>query len=358
MRREDHDFSRQDSLTAKGIAIILMLSYHLFNYENQVEEMAVDYSPLPFDLFMIISGFGGICVAVFVFISSYGITKSLMKLSKDQDNIAVMCRQSAARAGRLIWNFAAMYISLFLVWHRYLDSVKIYGAGWQGRFLQLVDLLGLAHFFGEMPTLNYTWWYMGLAFTVIALVPFLYCLVRKTGSVILFPALVLPYLGGMDYNIKRYYMVVLLGVILASGDYMGRIFDWRAPYWCKLVIGVFLIGICAVFRQNPVIKDHFLWIVDGPMAVLLLWFSREAVGKIPVVRTVLAFLGRHSMNMFFVHMFFYLAIYRDFIYSFKYAGLILLMLILVSLGYSIALEWAKKGVVFAAGRVNKFFKSK
>lgn len=348
-----HDFSKQDSLTAKGIAIILMLNYHLYNYEEQVIEMAVNYSPLPFDAFMLINGFGNICVAVFTFISSYGITKSLMKLSGSEDNIAMMCKQSAIRAGHLMWNFAIMYISLFVVWHRYLDSVKAYGAGWQGRLLQIVDMLGLSHLFEGMPTLCDTWWYMGLAFTVIALVPFLYCLVRRTGPVILLPALVLPFLGGMNYTVRRYYMVVLIGVVLASGDYMGCIFDWKAPYWCKALIGTFLIGVCVAFRQNPVVKEYFWGIIDGPIAVLFLWFSKEIINKVPVARTVLAFLGRHSMNIFFVHMFFYMAIYRNFIYSFQYAGLILLVLILVSLGYSIALEWAKKGIVFVAGKCKR-----
>ena len=92
-------------------------------------------------------------------------------------------------------------------------------------------------------------------------------------------------------------------------------------------------------------KEHFWWIIDGPIALLILWYAKEVLAKIPVVNIVLEFLGKHSMNMYYVHMFFYLAIYRQFIYSFRYAGIILLMLILVSLGYSVALELAKKGVI-------------
>ena len=52
------------------------------------------------------------------------------------------------------------------------------------------------------------------------------------------------------------------------------------------------------------------------------------------------------MNIYFVHTFFYMAIYQEFIYSFRYAGLIFAVLLICSLAYSMVLEGIKKRIGF------------
>lgn len=47
-----------------------------------------------------------------------------------------------------------------------------------------------------------------------------------------------------------------------------------------------------------------------------------------------------------VHTFFYLILWRRYIYAFRYAGAILAALLLAGLAWSVALEWVKRGVLW------------
>ena len=55
----------------------------------------------------------------------------------------------------------------------------------------------------------------------------------------------------------------------------------------------------------------------------------------------LAFVGKHSMNMYLIHTFIFGYFFHDFIYSFKYPILIFIVLLIVSLLLSIAIEFLK-----------------
>ena len=73
-------FTQEDTLLVKGIAILFMLFYHLFETYERVNSLGVIYAPLSENAFLMISGFGNICVAVFAFLSAYGISKKLISL--------------------------------------------------------------------------------------------------------------------------------------------------------------------------------------------------------------------------------------------------------------------------------------
>lgn len=336
-------FEKKDTLVVKGLAILLMLFYHLFEDAYAVEQLQVIYAPVPKNIFLMLSGYGNICVAVFVFLTAYGITKGCKAAG---ENIVFLDRMKQAfrRFCRLIANFVLMYLSVNLVWHSYFDYRKLYGEGLQGGIQALIDLFGFAQFLGT-PTLNMTWWYMELAILFIFLVPVLYLVVRKTGVYSLMLGFLLPMAITMNEDVQRYFLVALLGVVAAEQQWFEKLFARKLHLAVKLVIGVLLIAVSIPLRQNYLVHTYFLWILDGPVALLLCWFGGEILSRIPGVSHLLAFFGKYSMNMFFVHTFLYLAIHRNWFYSFRYALLIWLMLALVSLGYSVALELLKKGGV-------------
>lgn len=335
------EFEKRDTLVVKGLAILLLLFYHLFEDAYAVEQLQVLYAPLPKDLFLMLSGFGNICVAVFVFLTAYGITKGCMGAGESPVFLDTM-RQAFRRFCRLIGNFVLMYLSVNLVWHSYFDYRKLYGEGLQGGLQAFIDLLGFAQFFGT-PTLNMTWWYMELAILFIFLVPVLYPVVQRIGVYSLMLGFLLPMTITMNGDVQRYFLVALLGVVAAKEQWFEKLFARKWHPVVKFVVGVLLIAVSVPLRQNYLVHTYFLWILDGPIALLLCWFGGEILSRIPGVSELLAFFGRYSMNIFFMHTFLYLAIHRDWFYSFRYAALIWLMLALVSLGYSVVLELVKKG---------------
>lgn len=333
-------FDKNDTLVVKGIAILLMLFYHLFESRELLETLQVNHAPFSQETFLTLSGYGNICVAVFVFLSAYGITRGLMQ--ERELTPARMMEGAAKRCARLMGNFAVMYLSINLLWFRYFNYAGLYGKGWQGGMLGIVDMLGLAQFFGT-PTMNMTWWYMAVAILIIFGTPFLYLLTKKIGNYVLILAVLLPLAVSLDEGVERYLVTAALGAAAAQEGWFERLFSWKRNRLWKGLLGLGLIAVSVLIRQNYMVHTYFLWIVDAPVALLLCWFGGEIAGRIPVIRQVLAFFGRHSMNIFLVHTFFYLAIYRDFIYSFRQAGLIFFVLAAVTLVYSVVLELLKTG---------------
>src|SRR4051794_21728645 len=71
-------FSRNMTAISKGLAIVLMVYHHLFAFPNRIAN--VDYTPimvvndLPLD--QLIADFGKLCVAIFLFLSGFGLYKS------------------------------------------------------------------------------------------------------------------------------------------------------------------------------------------------------------------------------------------------------------------------------------------
>lgn len=345
MKRE---FTKEDTLLVKGTAVLCLLFYHLFEHYERVSEMRVDYRPFSMDTFLLLSGFGNICVAVFAFLSAYGIVKGIMAAENKtgmQAQIQVLYKRAAGRYLKLTAHFAAMFISVNVLWFYKFDYRKLYGGGWQGILYGLLDALGLAGTY-KTPTINETWWYMELAILIIFLVPLLYYAVKKMGNYIILLGILLPVTLTLNPDVKRYYFVVLFGVAAACGGWFEKLFALKIPGAVQGICGVLLLAICVVARQNYVVYHEFGYLVDAPVALVFSWFGAGILSRIRGIREALCFLGRHSMNIYFVHTFFYMAIYQEFIYSFRYAALIFAALLVCSLAYSIVLEGIKKLIGF------------
>ena len=303
-------FTLNYSHKAKGLAILLLLMYHLFEDEDLIALMEVNHAPFSLSGFLMFTGFGNVCVAIFVFLTAFGIASGL--LAQGEVSPASAYRQATKRFVHLMANFAVFYLSIQLLWWYWFDYRPLYGRGKQGILYLLTDALGLSMFF-DTPTMNETWWYMEIAYLLIFLVPFLTWLVRKIGYPILLIAFFLPYVVEVGPDVRRY-----------------------------LFVAVF--GVCAAYGKWPVRAEQETHLVDAPIALFLIYFGAVLVGSVPVLGSVLAFIGKHAMNIYLVHTFFYMILWRQYIYYFRYAGLTFLLLLAVSLAYSVVLELLKKAV--------------
>lgn len=337
----DREFSRKDSLIVKGVAILFLLNYHLFEDAGAVADLNVDYRPLLLETFLTFSQFGNISVAVFVFLTAYGITKGL--LAQERIEGWDIYRQALGRMMKLMGNFLALYVSVNLLWCHWFDYASLYGKGKQGALCMLIDALGLAQIL-DTPTLNMTWWYMEIAYILIFLVPLLFALVRKTGYFLLPAVLLLPVVVDLNPDVSRYIFTAAVGVCAAYGKWPDRLLDLKIRPLMRWMAGCAGLVLCVLIRQNFFVQERLLHLADAGIAVFIVWFSMALPGSVPGVREVLGFIGRHSMNIYMVHTFFYLILWRYYIYAFHYAGVIFAALLLAGLIYSVILEWVKKGL--------------
>lgn len=344
-------FKKENSLVVKGFAILLLLTYHLFESEQLVTSMGVDYSPFSLSTFLTFTGFGNICVAVFVFLTCFGIAAGL--LAQPALTVQEMYAQAVKRFFRLMKNFAVLYVSVNLLWWYKFDYKSLYGLGKQGVLHLVTDALGLSMFF-DTPTLNMTWWYMELAYIWIFLVPILVYAVQKTGYAALIMAVFAPSVLSFSPDMKRYLFTAVVGVCAAYGGWPDKLMNLKLPKVLQWAAGIAGFIICVLVRQNFAVQEHYVHIADGMVAVFLVYVAGVLLADIPVVHKLLAWIGKHSMNIYLVHTFFYMSLWQKFIYRFHAAWATLLLLLVVTLGYSVCLETAKRVCKNLTGHIRCF----
>ena len=78
----DRSFSKNDTLAAKGAAIIFLIFYHCLSSESRLMGYSVDFAPMAKeDAFLVFESMN-ICVGMFAFLSSFGLMKTINKQKK------------------------------------------------------------------------------------------------------------------------------------------------------------------------------------------------------------------------------------------------------------------------------------
>jgi hypothetical protein len=331
------NFGKKESLTIKGVAILLLLFYHLFSQTYVYANFNVEFL-LTRNQVLSLSSFGNICVAIFLLISAYGITVSQTQTK----NIA---KQSLLRVLVLIFHFLVMYLSIWVIWFSKLHYTWVYGEGKQSIIFALTDAFGLAEIF-DTPTICMTWWYMEIAIICIVLVPVFQAIYQKISVLMLILILLVPCVVSMDMDVYKYIFVIALGVCAANGNWINRIKEMKIHGVVKLGFAILLMIFMFFLRSNAIVDDYYAFFIEGIVAFVWVVGLYLIFGNVFVITKILQFLGKHSMNIFFFHTFIYLILYRDQIYALKYAGIIYIVVLGISLLYSICIEFIKKKAGF------------
>ena len=344
-------FGKEESNFCKGIAIILMLFHHLFYKVDNYAGFAINFSPFTEERINFYALLGKICVAIFVFISGYGIAASYRQIFQHKKPET---KEIISFTWKRLWKLESVYWFAFIltllcqplgrtIFDAYgtnLKNIAVYF---------FIDFLGLSYLFGT-PTLNPTWWYMTLAILIVVLMPFIMNLVEKVGtSIVLIAGTGILFLLNAS-NANTFY---LFSLYLGVGCFENRLFERIGELWKEKRWGIWVKGCTAIaaflillsLRTNY----NYFGIVDGLIAMNLALLSSLLFIHIPVSSSVMQCLGKHSGNMFLIHNQIYSYYFRSFIYSFKHWAVILFALLAVSFFVSILMEKLKKAL-----RYNKF----
>ncbi len=339
--------SKSESNIAKGIAIIFMYLHHLFGdidkwTNNQVQSWFLDES-----VAVSVCVTFKICVSIFVFITAYGISRSMSdKIDKGKININQYVN---SRLIKLYSGFWFIYIIARITGFMGRSDTEVYGAfGFERIGYVVIDFFGLARFF-DTPTFCVTWWYMSLAIVIIILIPVLRFAYKKFGGIILIlSVLMLPSILGWngENKIKIYYYLLtcVLGIIAAESNWFEKlrsIVEDRKIYSVVLnLVIVIMLGFTILVRIK-IGADSFI-ITYALAALIVCILSIFCIKKIKVINNILEKIGEHSMNLFLIHTFFYSYYFKEYIYVWKYPVLILFALLIVTILTSILIEFIKK----------------
>ncbi|MDO5135740.1 MAG: acyltransferase family protein [Eubacteriales bacterium] len=330
-------FSKEVTLAMKGIAVILMVFHHLFYCSPELmQRFQVSAAPLPQDKLVALSALSKLCVAMFVFLSAYGMTLSCPRDGGREVSVAAFRRYR-----RLAFGFGIVYLLGLLTSFLREGGISLYftqGLG-KGLLFILLDGMGLASFFST-PTLNETWWYMSVAILLIFVLPLFVRLYDSFGACVLAAAAMYSYFGLPFTAFTMYLFVIFLGIWAARSDLfllLRQRLGKASSLWFLAGNGGVLLLLCLMR-----LKWGYEYWLDGVIALLLsleLFVLIELRG-IPL--RGLAFLGKHSMNIFLTHTLIFEYYFTDFIYSFRNWFLITLALLGSSLLLSIGIEALKK----------------
>lgn len=298
-------FTKEDSMRAKGIGILLLLFHHLFFNKARFGPYDVTPQFISENSLITIATAARVCVWIFVFISAYGITIQYLNRSESE---SIPCF-TFKRWFSLMKNFWLVYV---------LVTLTLFAAGlpvdkYNGNPLYaILDFLGIADIFGT-PTRSGAWWYMSFAQVMVVLMPFLIELCKKfSWSVIVLTFIGLQYLpdGFVSSSGGAYAMYlpgIILGILCAQHDLFRKLKEISG--WPKKLIvsmALCLAAVCLICFRFWIVSDAFAynnrylhWILYSIAAVLLCALATQCRFK-----GILAFLGKHSGTMPLTHMFF------------------------------------------------------
>ena len=195
-------FTKQHTRIVKGIAVLMLLFHHLFNDYPEYEGHYVNYWPLTGDQVTNMALACRVCVAVFVFITGYGLAASYAKTFPRgrKETPRELTRFSLTRW----WNLMTRYwFIVVLAWvsGQFLDRRPwdVYGPGFLSTASRAVlDFLGFSEAL-QSGWFNPTWWYMSLAILMIFLAPLVLYAARRVGSLPIFLVFWLV-LGGFKFT--------------------------------------------------------------------------------------------------------------------------------------------------------------
>lgn len=292
-------FSQKHTHIAKGIAILLLLYYHMF----------IDYGDFRGFLALIAHS----CVYVFVFLSGLGLTISFDKASSSNT-------KALSWIAKHIWKLEVFF------WPHFLIGTLIYTIICKGSILAfygnmgnlLLDFFCISDMVGGKHLLG-VWWYMGLAiFIVLVLVLFAKAF-GKIGWYII-PVtyalmLIIPNLFGKDaYDnpgpYKGYLLAVCLGVIFARKKLFEKYMDFlkRRSVLMNVILSagcltavVVLTILLPLTRWNHIAEFLLLpQLVKTAVAILFVFFGLN-LAELSIVSHSLEFLGKMSDDMFIIH---------------------------------------------------------
>lgn len=150
-----------------------------------------------------------------------------------------------------------------------------------------------------------TWWFLSLEILIIVFMPFMIRFYRKYSWLIV-PMILLPgsFLLEKHVHLTKYLFVVPLAVWFADRQILERLKDFsplKNRTAGKILKFVFLTGFLLVLFKvydTPWGIQHFEFLLNGLIPAAVIWWAYEFVIELPVLSSVLEFLGRHSADIF------------------------------------------------------------
>lgn len=335
--------SHKETNILKAFGIVLMFFHHLFYERVNFQDYEIRFLLFMESRVVSLALMFKVCVAIFVFATAYGTTKSLNVKQKNGE--IKISEYAIGRYFKLMFGFWFIWIlaqATSFIGDRYL----IYGDDMRRRIKYMViDFFASANLLGT-PTLNATWWYMSFAILLVFFVPIIWFAVKRLGVGAIMLAIYLPCLMGHNTSssMNFYLFTIVIGILSAEYNWLEKIREYAKSSLLKrilIILGCSGMLLALIYARKFAVSTIIVSIYDGMFSLILAALC-VMISDIPAISQGLEFIGKHSMNMFLTHTFIKAYYFQDFSYRWKYPVLILIVLVVDTLLLSVVIEWIKK----------------
>lgn len=331
--KSPHYFTKEDTQLLKGLAILLMLYHHLFAFPNRIPKNVALISivfPNGETSAYLIGSFGKICVALFIFLSGYGIYCSLCHHNQNDLRHYVFHRLKSIYFS--FWKVFLIFIPLCMILN--ITPVK-------KSFLHFI-----ANFLGIIITYNGEWWFLTPYVILVLFVPLIYKISNKLSfrsefivilcllsSQFLIPKFIFQW---FSQNIIRWniWSLYTLGPIFLAGWFLAKYSPLsnfkkillKSKHQYIYSISLFLLGILVKSLLSPI--SDLLCVILLAVSFPILLQANLSIAQIS--KKAFSLLGQHSTNIWLTHSFYCYMLIPNIIYAPRFTPFISCLLIVIS----------------------------
>lgn len=291
-------------------------------------------------LFSDLSKVSKVCVAIFVFLSGYG----LMAQTQAKGSLGSISSFYFHRFKKLYFNYWFIWLIFVPISYYYFGMTfeKVYHSPWH----LFTDLLGINGVFFDAMNYNPTWWFYSCIILLYLFFPLFYVLNKEDSITIVLLSFVLTFLPVPYVSaIRGYAIAFCLGICLVPTiELKQKQSFYLSPKSIRLKMGGILVLVFILFvfyrfsNSYPLLIDILI-----TLAMIRLYTYLNVPKKI---KPALLFLGKHSMNIFLIHTFIAEFWFKDFVYVSHNPFIALITIFAICIPLSMCLEYLKKYTIY------------
>lgn len=323
------ELGKKDTRMSQGVAILAMVSAHLYVQKGaEVHGSPLIWVSEGVPLIYYLGFLGGICLPFYCFCTGYALF-----LQFNQMELKEFLKKTYFRLFKFLVHFWVICI-IFSIVGLIFD---------QDRWVPGNIYRFLCNFFLMEHTYNGAWWFASTYVAFILLSPLFLKLAKKADSRVLFIVFAIIFCGYYLCKVMRlfeadpqeYYwkgfllrklsdlwyvlFFYIVGMLFAKEKTISRIRNWwerttgeKGNFYLFIIAAVTTLAVCVIEISGTVFFYAIFCFI-----YFHLWKKPAYVEKF------FLFFGEHSTNIWLVHMFFYLYIFRDLVFIVKYPVFVL-----------------------------------
>lgn len=367
------EFSRDDTKAVKGIAVAMMLFHHLAAFPERapigfegfkngfLERIEEDY-------ILFIAQHCKLCVALFFFLGGYGMYK---QMSANRFSLT----KSIVGLFKRYWRIFLIFVPIAFIFFRRTEGVTYLSGRYSLSSMKDYITTILGNFTMLSNTVNMEWWFLKTYICTLLLGTVFSRMLKKKNNFALeiliafgVDAVFRNLLPSLAYNVYPLRNLLgnffytsffneasmaspfFMGIVMAKYDGITKLKEIIGQVPLKSLVG--LVGAVAVIWSRCYIYGEGL---DAVYSIFFTVFLSLFFDGIKFLKKAIAFVGKHSTNMWLIHAFYcyYFLEATKIVYSTRNVWIDFLILFAMSLVSSILVELFYHGIDIIIKKIKK-----